>query len=637
MRKLFLLIAIIAMASNGFAQQPIRDCGTTGYMNELFQQDPGYKIRLQQIEEFTQNWIKNNPEGTRTVVTIPVVVHVVHNNATENISDAQVLSNIDVLNEDFRRLNADASSTPAAFQGVAADCEIEFCMAARDPNGNATNGITRTSTTKTSFTTNNNVKFNSQGGENAWDRNSYLNIWVCDLSGFTIGYAQFPGGPANTDGVVIDHTAYGTTGTAAFPFNKGRTATHEVGHWLNLFHIWGDDGTGCFGSDQVADTPNQADETYNCPLPTIRISCSNGPNGDMYMNYMDYVNDACMNLFTLGQKSRMQALFAPGASRDDIVNSQGCVPPGGVQCIIPAGLNATAITENSATLNWNAATGALTYNIQYKPTSSGTWINTTSSTTSKAITGLTPSTLYEFQVQSDCGGGTLSAFSSSTNFTTSAATCVDAFEPNNSKGAAKTIPVGSPIQAKIGTSTDKDFFKFTNTAGSPNMKVTLSNLPEDYELDFYNTAGTKIASSQNAGLDNEEIIINTSTVGTYKVRVYGFGGVFNNSLCYTLLAETSSSPFRLLNGDAGVTVNHIENIFPNPSKGNFTVEYSSSVAADVQLFAYDMMGRVIHNVQDQAVEGLNTYSVNLSDLASGIYVFVVQNGAETSHLKFTIE
>ena len=119
-----------------------------------------------------------------------------------------------------------------------------------------------------------------------------------------LGYAQFPGGPAETDGVVILHSAFGTTGTAAAPFDKGRSATHEIGHWLNLFHIWGDDGTGCGGSDEVADTPNAAGPNFGCPvLP--HVTCGNGPNGDMFMNYMDYSDDDSMFMFSPGQVARM--------------------------------------------------------------------------------------------------------------------------------------------------------------------------------------------------------------------------------------------------------------------------------------------------------------------------------------------
>ena len=131
-------------------------------------------------------------------------------------------------------------------------------------------------------------------------------MWVCQLAGGLLGCAQFPGGPAETDGVVILYTGFGTTGTAAPPFDRGRTATHEIGHWLNLFHIWGDDGTGCNGTDEVGDTPNAAGPNFGCPA-FPHVTCSNGPDGDMFMNYMDYTDDTCMFMFTAGQVTRMQA------------------------------------------------------------------------------------------------------------------------------------------------------------------------------------------------------------------------------------------------------------------------------------------------------------------------------------------
>jgi hypothetical protein len=244
--------------------------------------------------------------GRTGVTVIPVVVHVVYRGAAQNISDDQIHSQIDVLNRDFRKTNPDVSSTPAPFLPLAEDARVEFELATTDPAGNPTDGITRTSTTVNGFTDDNKVKHASSGGADAWSRDNYLNLWVCRLSGGLLGYAQFPGGPPDTDGVVIRDTSFGTTGTAAAPFNLGRTATHEIGHWLNLRHIWGDDGTGCSGDDFVADTPNAAGS--NAGMPAFpHVTCSNGPNGDMFMNYMDYTDDAGMFMFTAGQVTRMQA------------------------------------------------------------------------------------------------------------------------------------------------------------------------------------------------------------------------------------------------------------------------------------------------------------------------------------------
>jgi len=283
---------------------------------------PSYKKNILEIDRFTKEYVARTARfGLRSgVVIIPVVVHVVYNTAAQNISDAQIQSQIPILNEDYRMLNADASSVPTDFQPVAADARIQFQLAVRDPNCNPTTGITRTSTSVTSFTDNDAVKFNSQGGHDAWPRDRYLNIWVCQLVPW-LGYAQFPGGPAATDGVVIRHSAFGNTGTATAPFNRGRTATHEIGHWLSLRHIWGD---ATCGDDGVADTPVHNGPNYGCPAQPHYSTCTGTPR-EMTMNYMDYTDDPCMYMFTAGQCSKMDAcLYGP---RSAIVASDALISP----------------------------------------------------------------------------------------------------------------------------------------------------------------------------------------------------------------------------------------------------------------------------------------------------------------------
>lgn len=317
--QLLLFICLIGVGS--ITAQ--RDCGTMQHYQEQLLQNPDLLNNQQSIEKHTNKWIQNyggdNKDGA--IVTIPVVVHVVYNNNTENISDAQINSQMQILNDDFRRLNSDADGT----WSQAADTEIEFCLATQDPNGNATSGITRTSTSVSSFSTNDSVKFDSSGGKDAWPAADYLNIWVCDISGGILGYAQFPGGPASTDGVVNDYAYFGDIGTATAPFDLGRTCTHEVGHYLNLRHIWGDGG--CNVDDFVSDTPTSDASNGGCN--TGHVSCG---SVDMVQNYMDYSDDACMNLFTAGQRDRMQALFGSGGSRVSLLSSNGCgsgTPPVG--------------------------------------------------------------------------------------------------------------------------------------------------------------------------------------------------------------------------------------------------------------------------------------------------------------------
>ena len=304
------LAALLAFAGNTLAQ---RSCGSMEVLEMQIQQDPKRGETLDQIEAHTLAIETSGERNVNGVITIPVVVHVLYNNSTENISDAQILSQIQVLNDDFRRLNADADDT----WSQAADSEIEFCMATSDPNGNPTDGILRVPTSVSAFGTNDQMKFTSSGGSDAWPASDYLNMWVCDISGGILGYAQFPGGSSATDGVVCDYQYFGTVGAATAPFDGGRTTTHEVGHWLNLRHIWGDGG--CGADDFVADTPKSGGANYGCAVGSS--SCG---STDMVQNYMDYSDDACMNLYTVGQKNRMRALFESGGYRASLLASQAC-------------------------------------------------------------------------------------------------------------------------------------------------------------------------------------------------------------------------------------------------------------------------------------------------------------------------
>lgn len=267
---------------------------------------PGYAEACAEIENYT--YLRRGAARTG-VVLVPVVVHVVWQTESQNLSDQQVLSQLAVLNQDFRATNPDLDRVPEVWRPLAADARLEFALATTDPDGAPATGIIRTRTTVPAFGPDDAVKRSATGGSDAWPAARYLNIWVCQLAGGLLGYAQFPGGPAETDGVVVLDRGFGTTGTATVPFDRGRTTTHEVGHWLNLRHIWGDDGEGCHGSDFVADTPIQAGPNLGIPsYPSI--SCDNGPHGDMFMNYLDYTDDAGMMMFTAGQVARMDAALA---------------------------------------------------------------------------------------------------------------------------------------------------------------------------------------------------------------------------------------------------------------------------------------------------------------------------------------
>ena len=293
-------------------------CYSMKNLNRLLNENKGLHDKMYKIEKNTRSLLakSSNSKGGKPgtggggteapvtdnlgVVNIPVVVHVVYSNAQENISDSQINSQIAVLNDDFRASNSDAGNVPSEFANLVADSEISFTIA----------GVNRYSSSTQQWGTNDAVKAQYP----PVSPSTTLNIWIANIGGGILGYAQFPGGPASTDGIVISPQYFGTTGYVSAPFNKGRTATHEVGHYLNLRHIWGDGR--CRQDDFVADTPDSDGPNYGCPsYPTVNCRST-----DMTMNYMDYTNDACMNMFSEGQKARMRTIFMDGGPRTGFVN-----------------------------------------------------------------------------------------------------------------------------------------------------------------------------------------------------------------------------------------------------------------------------------------------------------------------------
>jgi hypothetical protein len=264
----------------------------------LLERFPAFRAAQMRLEGATdRRRAAGAPPKEPKVVTIKTVVNVVYRTEEQNVSDAQIKSQFTAMNKDFRATNPDKASTPAPWKGLVGDTRVEFKLVK----------VTRTKTTKTGFGADDTVKKASTGGIAPFSPKTHLNFWVCPLTGGLLGYAQFPGGPPTTDGVVINYLAFGTMGTA-----QGRTATHEVGHYLNLRHIWGDT-PDCSGSDMVADTPNCAGPNFGVPaFPTI--TCNNGPNGDMFVNYMDYTDDAGMVMFTTQQVLRMRTALETARS-----------------------------------------------------------------------------------------------------------------------------------------------------------------------------------------------------------------------------------------------------------------------------------------------------------------------------------
>jgi len=781
---LFFLISLTSLVS--FGQQ--RSCHTMENHERLLMEDPHLFERISKIEQFTNFAISSGKlSHNKAVITIPVVVHVVYNTSAQNVSDAQIQSQIDVLNKDFRKLNTDLNLIPSTFSSLVADAEINFCLANRDPSGNATTGIIRVQTSQTSFSTNDGMKSASSGGSNAWSTNQYLNIWVCNMSGGILGYAQFPGGAAATDGVVIGYTCFGTTGTAQAPFNKGRTATHEVGHWLNLRHIWGD---ATCGSDLVSDTPVHNTSNYACPSHPRANSC--GTSAEMFMNYMDYVDDACMQMFSNGQKARMKALFVSGGARASLATSPGCsgstgggtttpaycaatgsntqfewisnvkfntinntstgsggyanytaisttvnkgtaypltltpsfastaypeyfnvymdyngdldfadagelvysspgttatvtssitipttaitgsvrmrvimkdgaitspcesftygevedytlsIQPGttGTTCSAPTGLTNSTVGTTTATVSWAAVSGASNYTVQYKQSTATTWTSVSTASTSYNFTGLTASKIYNWQVRTNCSSGS-STYTAGANFTTQAiiSSCTDSYEANNSLSAAKSILVNTNITALLNTTTDVDWFKFSNTSTAKNIRVTLSNLPADYDLKLYNSAGTLLYTSANGGNTTEQIKYNNAPVGTYYIQVYGYNGAFNANSCYTLRADISSIAFKQVEGaeeTAEIPQTEFIDVYPNPTNGSFTYLIDSEMVGEYSVTVTDSYGRIVYLDKINKDEQILKNTVALENSSEGIYFVSLVNGSKKHIVKLMV-
>jgi len=272
-----------------------RSCGAMAAHMMLLERFPAFRAAQMRLENATLRRRETGFDAAKVkLVTIKTVVNVVYKTTEQNISDAQIKSQFKAMNKDFRATNPDRNQTPTPWKGLVSDVRLQFKLVK----------VTRTKTTKGGFGVDDAVKKASTGGIAPFSPKTHLNLWVCALTGGLLGYAQFPGGPEATDGVVINYRAFGTIGTAEAPFDKGRTATHEIGHYFNLRHIWGDT-PDCSGSDMVADTPNCAGPNFGTPSWPV-VTCNNGPNGDMFVNYMDYTDDKAMFMFTAQQVIRMR-------------------------------------------------------------------------------------------------------------------------------------------------------------------------------------------------------------------------------------------------------------------------------------------------------------------------------------------
>lgn len=594
MKKIIVMtITLFMLAQYTYSQ---RDCSTTFNPAAVQVSDNARYQRYLQMEQFILNYKNSLPTGSingrlinaNSLITIPVVVHILHNGEAigvgRNISVAQIQSQIDVLNEDFRRLNANRVNTPSVFQTVAADPTIQFALACIDPNGNATTGISRKQTTITAFTIDDKIKFTAQGGEDAWPTSTYFNIWVSYLQGTSLlGYSQFPidyAAKPNTDGVVIRTTAFGRVGNVLTPFALGRTATHEIGHSLGLFHLWGDVG-GCTGSDFCNDTPPQSGSNSTCPaFPSI--SCSNGPNGDMFMNYLDYTDDGCMNIFTNDQRTRMRAMFSTGGVHESIITNAFSIIP----------LPPSTIICNTATISLKniACISPVAWTISGPASIAG---NGNTATITRSGTGSGIAT-----VTATAGGYTDS----------------------------KTVTIGDPANP-TGTTYVTSNYYYTSQLQivSPQVwfmpagqtgYVTYSITDPTYTPTSWSTIS---GNTPTISIDKRTISFSISTGQTASYQVTGQGpcGTFTKTLGATVLLRTFFSIVPTPNP----TSENLRIKISDESKEVKALNSSENISISLYEFSTNTLARKWQFKNNQ-----KEFSVKVTDLKSGQYILVVTKG-----------
>ena len=618
--KKTLLYSFVALSMIGVSAQAqsIR-CSTMENLERLKLADPTLESRMAKIEKQSQDIIsKSAGDGSlevASIINIPVVVHVLYKTAAQNISTAQIQSQIDVLNEDFRRLNADKVNTPSGFASGAADAEITFCLASVDPNGAATTGIIRKSTTVSSFSDNDGAKHSSYGGDNAWPSDSYLNIWVCNLGGGLLGYAQFPGGPASTDGVVINYNHFGRGFAADAPYDKGRTATHEVGHWLNLRHIWGD--ANC-GSDLVNDTPTQQTSNYGCPsFPSI--TCSNTANGDQFMNYMDYTDDACMNMFSLGQKSRMKSLFVSGNARADLALSSAC---GGSVPVPPSNSSSSIVTLGTGTGTMVAPYG--TYYMDEKSqfiitraelvAAGYSLVQNVIEALAFNVYSASGQAMQNFTIK--LGTTTLSSFNSNTYLDNSAMTTV--YSANQAVVTGWNTHTFTNPYAYPGTGNLVVEICWDNSSYTTDTKVyctSLSTSKTIFKQQDLTSDGICSATIGTKGLNRPNIRLTVSSV-QLEDRASGIDDIQAPAVTFA--------------------------VYPNPASSFLNINYQiESDNSTVTFSVYNMMGALINSLKEESVsageQSLSLDFTGYDNMSDGIYLLSLNVNGTVQTKRFVLK
>jgi len=609
-----LLLGSINAQTNNHNHAPGRSCYAHDKLQEQLQQDPALQQRMDNMENVTQRYLQTAGQARNQTRSIPVYVHVIYRTNQENISAAQIQSQLDQLNADFAATNADYNP-PSDFSSVASgNTGIQFTLA----------GVTRKQSSKTSWGTNDAMKLTSQGGVAPVTPATHLNMWVCNIGGGILGYAQFPGGSASTDGVVMSPQYFGSTnyGSGFYlssPFDKGRTTTHEVGHYLNLRHIWGDGG--CNVDDLVDDTPVAGRSNAGCPSSTTN-TCSGGQR-DMFMNYMDYVDDACMFMFSAGQDARMWACL--NTSRTQLGTSGG------------GGGGGSTCSTNEVTLNLDfdnyasETTWTLKNSAGQTVYSGGGYANGDASTTE---TFCLPDGCYDFTINDSYGDGICCSYGNgSYNLVAADGTSLisgASFTSTETQQLCVGAPTG-PTCTDVTLNLNFDNYgsettwTLKNSAGqtlhsgngytnsSPNVSETFCLPNGCYDFTINDSYGDGICCSYGNGS------YNLVSGGSSLANGASFGSTETKQICVGTSARANN-----LTTTATAEVAAMEmNLYPNPATSVLNIDILNHQGTCVGRIM-DATGKTLWT--GDLEKGNN--QVNLNQLATGIYYFnaVKQDG-----------
>ncbi len=693
MKKLLILGAFLLTNVLLKAQTTqIIPCYTDEHYEHSLLEYPEKEALRAQTEAIIQESLANHPEGTQSVVhKIPVVVHVIYYDDYQNISDEQVQDAIDVLNEDFRKLNSDASNfRTSIFGNINTDMEIEFELAKIDPDGNCTNGITRTYS-EFALAGNGNVK-----GLVNWDNNKYLNIWTVEFidrpapgGGIILGYSSFPyvGQPKSDDGIVMRHDRMGRIGTANAGY--GRTLTHEVGHYVNLFHPF---QGGCFSGDQVGDTPPVAQANYGCSFSTN--SCSNdNPNlPDMIENYMDYTDEVCQNAFTAGQKIRAKAVLNNNQLRGSLTTSANLIATGisgaPANCDPVASFTLdkkyfcageTVTFENTSdfggqagvTYNWQFPGGTPATSTTANP--SVTYANpgfhsaTLTVTNAQGTNSVTKTNYFQtfiappkhiltfvegfennavpgsnWVVQDDDNGITWEVTSNAA-YSGSKSVFINNYDVKFNDGESDML-ISDPVEIKFAATANLTFkHAFVKKDGSSGDKFEIYVSPDCGQTWELKRLLSSFALTTGANVANTPYIPSSqSDWKSTSIDLTSYVGTTDNIMFMFKFIGDGGNNFYLddinMNTTIGVQEWNSENgtisLFPNPASDFINLDFDLAEETSFDIYMIDMSGRKLYSSSMTAIRGQSVKQIDISTLVKGVYLFQIQSSKGVRTIRF---